>query len=254
MAVLGFENQAPETERDKDVYRIYSQMMTPPQTSHGPDTNPRYLISETTRWEFQSPCGKPPADREAEFNEVLDDFAIRKGTPRVLQRRLTVAKPYELLSSEQVRAFQARRLAFQRLGPMPSNPPAIFEGVIDLFTLSDVYFSKNGKLAMTGISTWCGPLCALSQVKVYEKLESGEWKERPWANCLSFASLPSVPPTMVLASGRLPAVHLESSRGRLIAGLNNPNSPTAFRCGPLSESRSSPCQAPASGQVGPELR
>jgi hypothetical protein len=197
MAALTFENQAPDTAREADVYRIYSQMMTSPRTSHGPDTNARYLIAETTRWGPQPLCVKPPTDREADFNEVLDDFAIRKANPKVLQRLLRLAKPYELLNSEQVGAFQKSR----GLPPKPGDPKplAIFEGVTDVFTLSDVYFSKNGKLAMTGVSTWCGGDCGLDQWKVYEKLQSGEWKERPWTTCIGFASLPSVLPETVPA-------------------------------------------------------
>jgi hypothetical protein len=49
-AALGFQGQAssPDSEREKDVYVIYSLMLTNPETSHGPDNNERYLIAATT--------------------------------------------------------------------------------------------------------------------------------------------------------------------------------------------------------------
>jgi len=52
-AVLyGFQQPASSREvdkdKDKDVYAIYSLMLTNPKTSHGPDTNPRYLIADAT--------------------------------------------------------------------------------------------------------------------------------------------------------------------------------------------------------------
>jgi hypothetical protein len=48
-AVLyGFQQPVALTAFDRDVYAIYSLMLTNPKTSHGQDTNPRYLIADTT--------------------------------------------------------------------------------------------------------------------------------------------------------------------------------------------------------------
>ena len=56
-----------------------------------------------------------------------------------------------------------------------------------LFTLSDVWFSRNGKLALTAISTFCGSLCGQHRWKVFEKMPDGEWQERNWITCFTIA-------------------------------------------------------------------
>src|SRR5215475_8292598 len=74
---LGFE---------KDVYGIYSLMLTNPKTSHGPDKNERYLIAAmTTPGRREEPCIRPPIGREADFREVLADYYRRKSIPRELK-------------------------------------------------------------------------------------------------------------------------------------------------------------------------
>ena len=50
-------------------------------------TNPRYLIADATvPGTPETPCVAPPGDRTREFQEVLADYAKRKGTPRRLKR------------------------------------------------------------------------------------------------------------------------------------------------------------------------
>jgi hypothetical protein len=171
-AALGFQGGIGSTEREKDIYSIYSLLMANPKTSHGADNNPRYLIADRTRPPLPKlPCVRAPADRDTEFQEVLSDFETRKASPALLTRQLSISKPYELLPSEEVEAFHRGY----------SDPR--FEGVTDVFTFADVYFSRNGNLALTGISTWCGRLCGLYKWKVLERLPSGEWKEQPWSTC-----------------------------------------------------------------------
>jgi hypothetical protein len=112
----GFQEDANTLERERDVYKIYSLLMTNPPTSHGADDHPRYLIDTTTRLRSDQPCVRPPKEREVEFAEVLADLEIRKSTPRTLKRQLSIRKPYELLTAEQVAAFQS-----ERLWPKPAN-------------------------------------------------------------------------------------------------------------------------------------
>ena len=149
--------------------------MTRPATSHGADNNPRYLIAATTALPLPlEPCVKPPKEREAEFQEILADLEARKAAQKTLKRELTLAKPYELLSPEQVRAFQAQR---GRPTPAGAGPtPSEFAGAADVFTFSDDYFSQNGKLALKAVSTWCGAaLRALARSGRY-------WRNSPRAN------------------------------------------------------------------------
>jgi hypothetical protein len=177
----------PEREREADVYKIYSLLMTNPGTSHGPDNNPRYLIAGTTRPDAgQKPCVEAPPERRAEFREVLEDFESRKTAARTLKRELSIAKPYELLDAAQTKAFQEERL-WPR--PVARQPDARFHGVSDLFFLSEVYFSKKRRLALTSVASWCGGLCGRHRWAVLEKLATGEWEERPWVSCFTIASL-----------------------------------------------------------------
>ena len=176
----------PDPDREKDVYALYSLMLTNPRTSHGPDNNPRYLIAATTAPGTPSePCVRPPKDREADFREVLEDFESRKATPRQLKRELSIPKPYVLLTPGEVKAFVDERA----LGNPTGRSDERFGGVTDLITLTDVYFNPRRTLALTAISTWCGGLCAYYQWKVFEKLESGKWEERNWATCMTMAKL-----------------------------------------------------------------
>ena len=71
-SALGFQ---PDAEREKDVYAVYSIMLTNLQTSHGAYQGDRYLIAATTGpGNPQDPCVRPPQEREADFREVLADY------------------------------------------------------------------------------------------------------------------------------------------------------------------------------------
>jgi hypothetical protein len=72
------------------------------------------------------------------------------------------------------------------LGGRSTDPPedSRFDGVMDLFTLTDVHFNPQRTLAVTQISTWRGGLCGLWQWKAFEKSKSGEWHELPWQACI----------------------------------------------------------------------
>ena len=98
--------QQPQSEREKDVYAIYSLMLTNPQTSHGPDNNPRYLIAPATvPGTPEVPCVVPPKERAAEFRKVREDFERRKFTQQQLKPAFSIQKPYVLLSADEVKAF-----------------------------------------------------------------------------------------------------------------------------------------------------
>lgn len=183
-AAQGFQQQTSpaDPEREKDVYAIYSQMLTNPQTSYY--NNERYLIAKTTSPRYpKEPCVRPPKSRAAEWREVLADFERRKDTPRKLERALSISKPYELLNADEIKEFIAARVA----GIRSETESEKFRGVTDLFTLSDVYFNRRRTLALTSISTFCGGVCGLMSWKVYEKSDTGEWVERPWGLCTTMS-------------------------------------------------------------------
>jgi hypothetical protein len=175
---------ASDSQREKDVYAIYSLMLTRPQTSHGPDDNERYLIAAMTAPPRpREPCVRPPEEREAEFKEMQTEYERRKAVPRELKPAFSISKPYALLSRDEAQTFIQSRMPEPGHGAQPEE----FKGVTDLFTLSDVYFNRRGTLALTGISTFCGGLCGLFQWKAFEKLDTGEWEERRWTTCTAMA-------------------------------------------------------------------
>jgi hypothetical protein len=181
------ETNAIDPEREKDVYGIYSLLLTNPKTSHGADSNERYLIrAATVPGTPRVPCVRPPKEREADFREVLADFERRPDTVRQLERKLTIQKPYVLLDADQVRQFvEEHSLKPNR----PRSREEQFRGVSDLYSLSDVYFNQRRTLALTAISSWCGLLCGSFQWKVFEKTDSGNWKELDWSTCITVARI-----------------------------------------------------------------
>lgn len=172
---------------DEDIYAIYSLIFTNPSTSHGPDDNLRYLIAATTDSEAtDKPCVQPPPDREADFQEVLLDYELRKNSSQLLRPAFAIDKPYALLDANEVKEFMmARENGVSKVGEARADNQ--FDGVSDVFTLSNVYFNRRHTLALTGLSSWCGNPCGLFRWKVFEKLNSGKWQERDWVNCLTIS-------------------------------------------------------------------
>jgi hypothetical protein len=177
-----------KSEQDKDTYAIYSLVLAHPKTGHGPDDNERYLIAETTASAFpQEPCVQPPKEREADFREVIADYQQRKSIPRKLKPAFSIGKPYSLLDASAVSKFmQEKERALPSHGEAISNTQ--FQGVSDIFRLSDVYFNQRRTLAMTAIWSWCSGLCGRQQWKVFERLDTGEWEERRWVTCVTVSS------------------------------------------------------------------
>jgi hypothetical protein len=167
-----------DADRRADIYAIYSLMLTNPQTSHGPDDNEIYLISDTTApGQPEVPCVHPPSGEESRFAEVMADFNQRRNVPAKLEPAFQISKPFRLLSPDEVAEFEKRHFAAPSSGPKAT----------DLFRLTDVYFSRDRSLALTAISTWCGGLCGLYLWKVFEKSKEGSWEERKWATCITIA-------------------------------------------------------------------
>jgi len=188
ISTTAFAFQQADNEREKDVYAVYSAMMTNPPTSHGADDNTRYLIAAMTAPGVpHEPCIRPPkereADRGADFQEALADFRLRESTQRQLNRSLTIPKPYTLVSVDEVREFQEAHA----LKNPPGRPDERFRDVTDLFTLTDVYFNRRRTLALTAIATWCNVLCGMHQWKVFERTAGGTWKDTEWNACLVIA-------------------------------------------------------------------
>lgn len=94
---------ASEAQKEKDVYAIYSLVLTDPQTSYGADRNEWYLIASTTtvRGFPQLSCVRPPEERETVFEAWIDSVRIQTGAldPR----------PHVLIDPNEAAEFRAER-------------------------------------------------------------------------------------------------------------------------------------------------
>ena len=186
--------QESSTVRHADVYSIYSILMTGVSGFEGTDAT--YAIAGYTkppmgRFPLMTyPCIEPPSSYGSRWTEVLADFNARIDKPSALSRDLTISKPYMLITAAEVAAFQAARMSAglplrDGVTPPASLPlDAKFQSTKHIFFLSDVYFSTDGTLALTGIANWCAGLCASGQWKIHEKNSAGRWVEvLPAKNC-----------------------------------------------------------------------
>jgi hypothetical protein len=136
-----------------------------------------------------NPCIVPLAQYASRWSEVLADFNARRDKPVALVRELNLSKPYIFVTADERAAFVATRPGPPLRNvttPPPSVPPRL-QGVTHIITLNDVYFSNDRTFALTGISNFCGLLCAKAEWKLYEKRE-GSWVEvRPASMCMIIA-------------------------------------------------------------------
>jgi hypothetical protein len=176
----GFPQDAAsaDSEREKDVYAIYSLMLT---NSVVNARNDRYLIEATTIPGFPAiPCVQPPKERNGDFREVLADYERRKAKQRQIKPMFSVSKQYLLLTADEVNPIIEREPYLPLYGQ--SSGDERFRDVTHLFRLTDVYFNPRRTLALTAISLWCGGMCGRHDWKVYEKLD-GKWEPRSWVMC-----------------------------------------------------------------------
>jgi hypothetical protein len=172
--VAGASPQVPGDARQTDIYAIYSIMMSNPPMGRD---NQTYAILTLTRPAIGGsgqPCVAPRPEHASRWEEVLADYTARVGKPATLVRQLNIAKPYILISQEEAAAFARVHPGF---GPPPRDPqppaPPLdpkFDGVKTIFVLSDVWFSKDGTLALTGIGD-----SGSAQWKLFEKTAGGRW-------------------------------------------------------------------------------
>ena len=125
----------------------------------------------------RDPWVRPPAEAAARFAEVMADYERRK-TSRcsrtcLLSRNLTGCDGDEV---DVIREGHSAADVRTRDGIAQGKQPS----------LSDVYFDRTARSALTAISTWCGGLCAdVSMGRSWRKRRKGGRQTRPWVGMLS---------------------------------------------------------------------
>jgi hypothetical protein len=142
------------------------------------------LISTT------DPCIVPPPAYKDRWNEVLADFYAKRGKAVALEPLLRFSQTYIFLTAEEISAIQSARRTLPLREPRQGAVPQAqldpkLQGIREIVFLSDVFFSKDRTLALTGIATWCGGLCGSARWKIFEKSPSDDWvPERPEKECV----------------------------------------------------------------------
>jgi len=176
------------TEQEKDVFGVYSTLMTNPPSSYGSrDPNSMYAIADQTR-AIQSglgnlvSCIQMPAEYNNRWDEINAQINSASDAPMTLKPALKITKPYALLNAAETRQMESFIGSKGSLSPIPPDPR--FPGATSMFYLSNVYFDKAHSLALVQLNSFCGNLCGKGDSKIFEKTADGNWREvRPLRFC-----------------------------------------------------------------------
>ena len=126
-----------------------------------------------------------PADRKAEWDEVLQDFAEHCHDRYQLDAaNLQLALPVHLMDEaaqarywKGVAGFMPSKQSIMQAPPTPDE----FKGAAGLHSFSEVYFNRRHTLAAVYFGMGCGSLCGNWTWVVLEKTVGG-WKRLPWVH------------------------------------------------------------------------
>jgi len=133
---------------------------------------------------------KAPAAREAEWNEVLDDYAAHcHDRFRLSGANFRSDLPIRLLDDDMqkrywqgVSGFMPPKNNIMQAPPTPDD----FKGAAGLHSFSAVYFNRNHTLAATYFGMGCGSLCGNWTWVVLEKTSTG-WRRLPWVHTFTMS-------------------------------------------------------------------
>lgn len=180
-----FAQALPPSDLTKDTYNIYSQILEKIAADRNLPDRRLLIASETSTSSLPELCVRPPKDKQEEYQQVLVDYQRRKAVPRKIETAFSIRRPYRLLTSVDVAAF----MKTQSEAVINGVPDERFEGATHVFTLADVYFNRQGNLALTGLASWCGTLCGTYSWRVFEKQGKDKWVERDWVYCSTISRL-----------------------------------------------------------------
>jgi hypothetical protein len=174
-ALAGAIPQAVTTQADaarrQDISAIYSEVMTSGSAVNAIAAQTADAKVGTREMPIQQCVTLPPA-RATEWTEILAEVDANKPGTGTIPPDLKLQRPYVLLNNVEVQEFRNSK----------SNPK--FQGAMDLFQFTDVYFSKNRTIAVVFVFAWRGPLAATWTWFALERTAAGKWEQRrQWAHC-----------------------------------------------------------------------
>jgi hypothetical protein len=181
-------------DRYEDSYAIYSQLLKSGPIEWRDVKRSQWLIEDTTNvMPLDVPCNpapgaevmmmnphnavKAPADRQADWNEVLADYDQHCHDVIQLDRNsFRTELPVHLLNIDDKQIFMKN----------PINPPAEFANGAGLHRFTEIFFNSNHTLALVEQGMWCGGLCGNWRWVVLEH-KGDHWLMLPWVRSVMFS-------------------------------------------------------------------
>jgi hypothetical protein len=157
----------PRPLMDNDAYAVYAVALATVRPERRVPPAPLIIQSETEHWD---PPNCFPEPIKPEWREVLEDYRRQNAKRRIIEPRLQIDLPHQLLSKDALRAF----LPEDKRGSMELFDRT-YPGAGGYLTLSAVGFSADRSRAMLYVSHFCGGLCGSGWFSFFEKI-NGRWQ------------------------------------------------------------------------------
>jgi hypothetical protein len=169
------------TERQQDVYAIYSLLMPGAVLANlGSSQNQRWAIADTTvNADDINPALapeaalKPPDDHPRRFHDAVVDYEQRRNERQAVIRAFHLDRPYTLLTSSDIQEFQDSRTSVAASSASQQK----YSGYPGINYFSDVYFNPQRSAGLVYMVAWCTNLCGQGEW-VYLEKQNSQWVRR----------------------------------------------------------------------------
>ena len=189
--------QPMPADRAAAAYAIYSQLLPGNQIEWGDVARTQWLVEAATKAvPLDASCAtggmmnphsdvRAPAERQAEFAEVLADFDAHCHDRYLLEgSRFQVKVPVRVLDEDSQKRYVAGVMHYlppaNDIMRAPATPDE-FKGAAGMHSFTAVYFNHAHTLALTEIGMYCGGLCGNWRWVVLER-KGGSWRVLPWVS------------------------------------------------------------------------
>ncbi|MBO0721788.1 MAG: hypothetical protein J2P41_13245 [Blastocatellia bacterium] len=153
----------PQPYEDADAYEVYAAIL--PSNWTGSASKAIKLVIQSKASAFKM-CVKPKGESIEILKDAISDYVELSKKSWLLQRRFSIEKPYELITSEELKSIFEHGSWEKFYVRYPNSG-----GVIDL---SPVGFNKEKTVAIVYMGHSCGGLCGAGTFYVLQK-KDGKW-------------------------------------------------------------------------------